>query len=101
MADLARLSPELSGPVMEALLVAGAPMAIIPTQAAFGGSVWDAKRRLLTLRLNSPQPGLELHVLWHQRPVFVQGAAMFGYSFKANRLYLRLPKGPTKVRVKY
>lgn len=101
MEKLLKITPHLSGPAMEAILVAGAPMAVVPTDAGFRGNVWDAKAKALTVTLDCPQPGLELEIVWPAKPKAVEGATVKSFDAKRGELHLLLPAGQTEVRLQY
>jgi hypothetical protein len=99
---LLRHTPHLSGPTMEAALVAGAPMVVLPTRAAFAGNEWDARTRTLTVRLDAPAAGLELGVMWPGKPKSVEGATVASRpKRRTDRLRLTLPAGKVEVRIQY
>jgi hypothetical protein len=52
LAGLMKLGVTLTAPVLECYLVAQAPMVLVPRDARFLGSVWDAEARTLTVRLS-------------------------------------------------
>lgn len=101
MADLAGLMNEISGPVAEAILVAGAPMVVVPTDARFRGSEYDAKAKELTVRLTAPTDGLTLEVVWPEEPKSVQGARPLSKRSRSGAMVFRLPKGQVEARLTF
>jgi len=101
LAKLLKASRHLNGPVMEAFLVAAGPMAVIPTDARFAGHEWDARRKVQTLRLETPRAGLVVEVHCRRKPKRIEGASSRKFNSGEGRLYLTLPKGEVTVTVQY
>jgi hypothetical protein len=49
--SLSRVGVTVTGPVLECMLVAMAPLVLVPRDAEFCGTVWDAASRTLTVTL--------------------------------------------------
>jgi len=101
LAKLLKASRYLSGPVMEAFLVAAGPMAVVPTDARFAGHEWDARQKVQTLRLETPRAGLAVEIHCRRRPKRIDGASSRRFDSRAGRLHLTLPKGEVTVTVEY
>jgi len=94
---------ELSGQVMAAALVADAPKVLCPARAAFRGTVWDARRKVLTLRAEAAG-GVRAtwEVLWPARPRRVAGPPGARHRFRNGRLTLTADcRGPIEWRLEY
>ena len=80
---------ELSGQVMAAALVADAPKVLCPASVEFAGTVWEANRRVLTIRARAPKPLWACwEVLWPRRPRHIEGPPGFRHRFRKGRLTL-------------
>jgi len=80
---------ELSGQVMAAALVADAPKVLCPASLTFGGTAWDARRRVLAIRAEAPRPARATwHVLWPDKPKSVEGPRGAATRFRKGRMTL-------------
>jgi len=81
---------ELSGQVMATALVADSPKVLCPANVGFDGTVWDARRRRLTIRARSRRlVRAEWEVLWPSRPVRIEGPESGSHRFAAGRVVLK------------
>lgn len=100
MDELLQIGRSLSGPVMASILLAGAPMVVAPTAAEFGGVVYDAREKMLTIRLSSSQRKL-VEVAWPDEPAAVEGATIDAFDRAAGRLLLSAEAGDEAIVVHY
>jgi len=80
---------ELSGQVIATALVADAPKVLCPAGVEFEGTVWDARRRELTIHARARKPlAARWEVLWPAAPVGVEGPEGAKHRFAGGRLTL-------------
>ena len=94
---------ELSGQVIAAALVADAPKVIAPASVAFGGTMWDAAAKVLTIRAEAAsKTRATWEVLWPTAPKRVAGPARAKRRFAKGRLTLVAEvSGPVQWRLEY
>lgn len=80
---------ELSGQVIATALVADAPKVLCPADVAFGGTVWEADRRILTIRARARKAARATwEILWPEAPGRVEGPTGASRRFRKGRLAL-------------
>jgi len=80
---------DLSGQVIATALVADAPKVLCPAGMRFEGTVWDAKRRVLTIRARAAKPTrVTWEILWPDKPARIEGPHGAKHRFENGRLML-------------